>query len=155
MFTATMERQVDDLCNHIVQEKRSPGLGIGIVEDGRLVYARGFGYSDLTRHTRFSPGTQTYAGSISKQFTAAAILLLQQAGKLKLDDPVTRYVPELTIANGVTIRQLLNQTAGLPRRTRRERHRSRSHQEHQDSRLTRGHEQTAAGLAARLAVSLQ
>ncbi len=114
MFTAKMERQVDDLCNHIVQEKRTPGLGIGIVEDGRLVYARGFGYSDLTRHTRFSPGTQTYAGSISKQFTAAAILLLQQGGKLKLDDPVTRYVPEFTIANGVTIRQLLNQTAGLP-----------------------------------------
>jgi D-alanyl-D-alanine carboxypeptidase len=113
-FTAAMERQVDDLGNHIVQEKRSPGLAIGIVEDGRIVYSRGFGYSDLTKHTRWSPGTQTYIGSISKQFTAAAMLLLQQAGKLKLDDPVTRYVPELTIANGVTIRELLNQTAGLP-----------------------------------------
>jgi D-alanyl-D-alanine carboxypeptidase len=113
-FTATMERQVDDLGNRIVLEKRSPGLAIGIVEDGRIVYARGFGYSDLTKHARWSPGTQTYLGSISKQFTAAAILLLQQDGKLKLDDPVTRYVPELTIANAVTIRQLLDQTAGLP-----------------------------------------
>jgi D-alanyl-D-alanine carboxypeptidase len=114
-FTATMERLVDDLGNRIVQEKRSPGLAVGIVEDGRIVYARGFGYSDLAKHTRWSPGTQSYAGgSVSKQFTAAAILLLQQDGKLKLDDPVTRYVPELTIANGVTIRQLLNQTAGLP-----------------------------------------
>ena len=113
-FTATMERQVDDLGNRIVQEKRSPGLAIGIVEDGRIVYARGFGYSDITKHARWSPGTQTYIGSISKQFTAATVLLLQQAGKLKLDDPVTHYVPELTIANGVTIRQLLNQTAGLP-----------------------------------------
>ncbi|HEX8806624.1 MAG TPA: serine hydrolase domain-containing protein [Candidatus Aquilonibacter sp.] len=113
-FTATMERQVDDLGNRIVQEKRSPGLAIGIVEDGRIVYARGFGYSDLTKHTRWAPDTQSYVGSISKQFTAAAILLLQQAEKLKLDDPVTRYIPELTMANGVTIRQLLNQTAGLP-----------------------------------------
>jgi D-alanyl-D-alanine carboxypeptidase len=113
-FTATMERQVDDLGNNVLREKRSPGLAIGIIEDGRVVYARGFGNSDLTKHTRWSPGTQTYIGSISKQFTAAAILLLQQAGKLKLDDQVTRYVPELTIANGVTIRQLLNQTAGLP-----------------------------------------
>ncbi len=113
-FTATMERAVDDLGNHLVQEKRSPGLAIGIIEDGRIVYAHGFGYSDVAKHTRWSPGTQTYVGSISKQFTAAAILLLQQAGKLKLDDPVTRYVPELTIANGVTIRELLNQTAGMP-----------------------------------------
>ncbi|HTZ54109.1 MAG TPA: serine hydrolase domain-containing protein [Candidatus Acidoferrum sp.] len=113
-FTATMERQVDDLGNYIVQEKRSPGLAIGVVEDGRIVYARGFGYSDVAKRTRWSPGTQTYIGSISKQFTAAAILLLQQDGKLKLDDPVTHYIPELTIANGVTIRQLLNQTAGLP-----------------------------------------
>jgi D-alanyl-D-alanine carboxypeptidase len=113
-FTATMERQVDDLGNRVVQEKRSPGLAIGIVEDGRIVYARGFGYTDLTKNTRWSPGTQSYVGSISKQFTSAAILLLQQAGKLKLDDPVTRYIPELTMANGVTIRQLLNQTSGLP-----------------------------------------
>jgi D-alanyl-D-alanine carboxypeptidase len=113
-FTATMERQVDDLGNHIVEEKRSPGLAIGIVEDGRIVYARGFGETDLAKHTRWSPSTQTYIGSVSKQFTAAAVLLLQQAGKLKLDDPVTRYIPELTMANGVTIRQLLNQTAGLP-----------------------------------------
>lgn len=113
-FSATMERQVDDLGNRMVQEKRSPGLAIGIVEDGRIVYAHGFGSSDLAKHTRWSPATQTYVGSISKQFTVAAVLLLQQAGKLKLDDAVTRYIPELTIANGITIRQLLNQTAGLP-----------------------------------------
>jgi D-alanyl-D-alanine carboxypeptidase len=113
-FTATMEHQVDDLGNNILQDDRSPGLAIGIVEDGRIVYARGFGYSDTAKHTRWSPATQTYVGSVSKQFTAAAILLLQQDGKLKIDDPVTRYIPELTIASGVTIRQLLDQTAGLP-----------------------------------------
>ena len=114
MFTATMEHQIDDLGNRIVQTKRSPGLAVGVVEDGRIVYARGFGYADIAKRTRFSPGTQTYAGSITKQFTATALLLLQQDGKLKLDDPVTKYVPELTIAKDVTIRELLNQTAGLP-----------------------------------------
>ncbi|HTX57261.1 MAG TPA: serine hydrolase domain-containing protein [Candidatus Acidoferrales bacterium] len=113
-FTATMEHQIDDLGATIVRSGRSPGLAIGVVEDGRIVYAHGFGYADLEHHFRFEPGTQTYVGSISKQFTAAAILLLQQDGKLKLDDPVTRYVPELTIAKGVTIRELLDQTAGLP-----------------------------------------
>jgi D-alanyl-D-alanine carboxypeptidase len=113
-FSATMERAIDDLGNRIVQSKRSPGLAVGVVEDGRLVYAHGFGLSNVARNTRFAPGTQTYIGSVSKQFTAAAILLLQQDGKLKLDDPVTHYVPELTIAKGVTIRELLNQTSGLP-----------------------------------------
>ena len=113
-LSTTMEHQIDDLGNRIVRDRRSPGLAIGVVEEGRIVYARGFGYSNIVQHVRFGPSTQTYVGSISKQFTAAAILLLAQDNKLKIDDPVTRYVPELTIAKDVTIRQLLDQTAGLP-----------------------------------------
>ncbi|MGD0968030.1 MAG: serine hydrolase domain-containing protein [Candidatus Aquilonibacter sp.] len=116
-LSATIEHQIDDLGNRIVRDRRSPGLAIGVVEEGRIVYARGFGYANVAEHVRFEASTQTYAGSISKQFTAAAILLLQQDHKLKLDDPVTRYVPELTIAKDVTIRQLLDQTAGLPDET--------------------------------------
>ena len=114
LFTATMAHHVDDLGNKIVQTKRSPGLAIGIVENGRLVYARGFGSANLESRQRFEPATQTYVGSISKQFTAAAVLLLQQDGKLKLSDQVTRWVPELTIAKGITLRELLDQTSGLP-----------------------------------------
>jgi D-alanyl-D-alanine carboxypeptidase len=113
-LSATMEHRIDDLGNRIVHDGRSPGLAIGVVEEGRVVYARGFGYANVAKRVRFEASTQTYAGSISKQFTAAAVLLLQQDHKLKLDDPVTRYVPELTIAKDVTIRQLLDQTAGLP-----------------------------------------
>jgi CubicO group peptidase (beta-lactamase class C family) len=116
-LSATIEHQIDDLGNRIVRDRRSPGLAIGVVEEGRIVYARGFGYANVAEHVRFEASTQTYASSISKQFTAAAILLLQQDHKLKLDDPVTRYVPELTIAKDVTIRQLLDQTAGLPDET--------------------------------------
>jgi D-alanyl-D-alanine carboxypeptidase len=113
-FTATMAHKVDDLGMQIVREKRSPGLALAIVEDGRIVYSRGFGYADLTSGRRIEPETQFYVGSINKQFTAAAILLLAQEGKLKLDDRVTKYVPELTIAGTATITQLLNQDAGLP-----------------------------------------
>jgi D-alanyl-D-alanine carboxypeptidase len=113
-FTATMEHRIDDLGARLEQNERSPGFAIGVIEDGRIVYARGFGYANLERREQFEPGTQTYIGSISEQFTAAAILLLQQDGKLKLDDPVTKYVPELTVAKDVTIRQLLDHTSGLP-----------------------------------------
>jgi D-alanyl-D-alanine carboxypeptidase len=113
-FTTAMEHQVDDLARHVVTAKRAPGCAIGIVEDGRIVYAQGFGFADPSRKLRYSPQTQTPIGAISTQFTAGAMLLLEQSGKLKLDDPVTKYVPELTVAKGVTIRDLLQHTSGLP-----------------------------------------
>jgi CubicO group peptidase (beta-lactamase class C family) len=93
---------------------RTPGLAIGIVEDGRLVYARGFGFATLSPHSAMTPETEFYAGGVAQQFTAAAILLLEQDGKLKLDDSVTKYVPEFRLGANVTIAQLLTQTSGLP-----------------------------------------
>jgi D-alanyl-D-alanine carboxypeptidase len=113
-FTATMEHRIDDLGRRTVASKRTPGLAIGIVEDGRIVYARGFGFANQRDRLPFDPSTQMPIGAVSMQFTAAALLLLEQDGKLKLDDPVTKYVPALTIAKGVTIRELLNNTSGLP-----------------------------------------
>jgi D-alanyl-D-alanine carboxypeptidase len=113
-FTAKMANRIDDLGMQTRRDRRSPGLAIAVVEDGRIVYAKGFGYGDLSERRLFDAGTQSYVGGISQQFTAAAILLLQQDGKLKLDDKVTKYVPELTISPNVTIQQLLSQTSGLP-----------------------------------------
>ncbi len=113
-FTATMEHAVDDLGARIVRDERTPGLAIGIVEDGRIVYAHGFGWSDPANRRHIDPGTEFYIGQSGRPFTAAAVLLLAQDGKLKLDDPVTKYVPELTVAKGVTIRELLDETSGLP-----------------------------------------
>lgn len=113
-FTATMAHRIDDIGNQVVRQKRAPGMAIAVVEDGRIVYARGFGLADLASGRHVDPDTQFYAGSLNKQFTAAAILLLVQDGKLKLDDKVTKYVPELTVAGDATVAQLLNQDAGLP-----------------------------------------
>ncbi|HVS45292.1 MAG TPA: serine hydrolase domain-containing protein [Verrucomicrobiae bacterium] len=113
-FTPAIAKKIDAIGNAEVAQGLTPGVAIGVVEDGRLVYARGFGYGDLATHRRVGAGTEFYIGSISKQFTAAAILLLAQNGKLSIDDNVTKYVPELTIASHVTIAQLLQQTSGLP-----------------------------------------
>jgi D-alanyl-D-alanine carboxypeptidase len=113
-FTASMAHHVDDLARAIVTQKRAPGLAIGIVEEGRIVYAQGFGYSDRGHHVRFTPQTQMPVGAVSMQFTSAALLLLEQGAKLTLDDPVAKFVPELTVAKDVTIRELLNHTSGLP-----------------------------------------
>lgn len=113
-FTAARSRAIDAIAQGEIKAGSTPGIAIGVVEDGLLVYARGFGYADVAKHRRAGAATQFYAGSISKQFTAAAVLLLVQDKKISLDDKVTKYVPELTIAKNVTIAQLLQQTSGLP-----------------------------------------
>jgi CubicO group peptidase (beta-lactamase class C family) len=114
VFSPEMAARVDHIAQAEVAGGRTPGIAIGIVEDGRLVYARGFGYADVAKRHRVDPATQFYLGNVSAQFTTGAVLLLVQDGKLKLDDRVTKYVPELTIAGNVTIAELLQQTSGLP-----------------------------------------
>ncbi|HEY8298574.1 MAG TPA: serine hydrolase [Candidatus Baltobacteraceae bacterium] len=114
VFTADQTRAVDRIANAEISSNRTPGLGIGIVEDGRLVYAHGFGVSNIAKRVRAGAATEFFAGSISKQFTAAAVLLLAQNKKLSLDDRVTKYVPELTVAGNATLKELLQQTSGLP-----------------------------------------
>ena len=110
-----MSQQIDRLARNEIHYGVAPGLAIGVIEDGRVVYARGFGYADIAKKTPFAADTETYAGGLTMQFTAAAVLLLLQDGKLKLDDRITRFVPELAHAGAtVTIEQLLLQTSGLP-----------------------------------------
>jgi D-alanyl-D-alanine carboxypeptidase len=106
--------QIDHLAVDEIHGGRAPGIAIGVVEDGRLVYARGFGFATISPHVPMTPDTEFYAGGLTTQFTAAAILLLAQDGKLKLDDPLSKYVPAFKLGANVTIAQLLTQTSGLP-----------------------------------------
>jgi len=98
-----------------------PGLALGVVYDQQLIWAKGYGFSDLEQQTAVSPSTLFRIGSVTKVFTATAILQLRDAGKLSLDDPITRHLPEFEIqkpfpdAPAITIWNLLTHTAGLPR----------------------------------------
>src|SRR5206468_2446121 len=92
----------------------SPGCAVGVVRDGGLVLARGYGQADLEHGVPNGPGSVFDIGSVSKQFTAAVIALLARDGKLSLDDDVRRFVPELPFyASPITIRHLLHHTSGL------------------------------------------
>lgn len=91
-----------------------PGLSIAIERDGRLLYAKGFGYRDVATKTPVDPATYFEIGSVTKQFTAAAIALLAADGKLHFDDTVATYLPDAPHATEITIRELLNHTSGLP-----------------------------------------
>jgi len=93
-----------------------PGCAVGVATNGKPSLAKGYGMADLEHDVRITPDTIFEAGSVSKQFTAAAVLLLAREGKLSLDDPVKKYIPELPEypASGVvTIRHMLNHTSGL------------------------------------------
>jgi CubicO group peptidase (beta-lactamase class C family)/N-acyl-D-aspartate/D-glutamate deacylase len=92
----------------------SPGCAVGVYRAGELLYARGYGMADLERGVPITPRTVFNIGSVSKQFTAAALVLLEQQGKLSLDDDVRRHLPELPeYPRPVTLRQLVHHQSGL------------------------------------------
>jgi CubicO group peptidase (beta-lactamase class C family) len=91
-----------------------PGCTVGISRDGVQILSRAYGMADLEHSIANRPDTIIEAGSVSKQFTAAAVLLLAQQGKVSLDDPVRKYMPELPdYGQPITIRHLLTHTSGL------------------------------------------
>lgn len=96
----------------MLAESGAPSVSIAVVERGQIAYAKAFGKAVLSPDRPADASTRYAVGSISKQFTAAAILLIAEQGKLSLDDKVSKYFPELTRANEVTIRELLSHTSG-------------------------------------------
>jgi CubicO group peptidase (beta-lactamase class C family) len=92
----------------------SPGCAVAVVRGGKIIHAKGFGMADLEHEIPITPQTVFYIGSVSKQFTAFAIVLLARAEKLSLDDDVRKYWPELLdFGRPLTIRHLIHHTSGL------------------------------------------
>ena len=96
----------------LLADSGAPSVSIAIVERGQPVYARAFGNASLDPNRAADSHTRYAVGSVSKQFTAAAILLIAEQGKLSLDDKVSKYFPDLTRANEITVRELLSHTSG-------------------------------------------
>jgi len=92
----------------------SPGCALGIYQNGKMIYAKGYGLANVEENIPITPQTVFDIASVSKQFTAACILLLENEGKLKLYDDVRKYIPELPgYGTKITILQLLNHTSGV------------------------------------------
>jgi len=104
--------RVDKLAADTLAQSGVPSASIAVVKDGQIVYLKTYGDARLEPKTPASTDMRYSIGSISKQFTAAALLLLHEQRKLSLDDKVSKYIPDLTRANEVTIRQLLSHTSG-------------------------------------------
>lgn len=121
--TATMARAVpasagawngvDEAANRGIAERKAPGLQISVMRDGALVYSKGFGLANLEIRVPVFPTSVFRVGSLVKQFTGAAILLLAEDGRLSLDDRLARFLPDFPRAGEITLRQMLNHTSGL------------------------------------------
>ena len=107
-----LAQKVDQVAEQALQQTGVPSASVAIVQNGQIVYTKGYGKARLDPPEAVEPRMRYSIGSISKQFTAAAILFLEQQGKLSLDDKVSKYLPDLTRADEITIRMLLSHTSG-------------------------------------------
>ena len=117
--TTALFAAVDQYVQKQMRDGRVPGLALAIVHGGRIVHARGFGAADPSGRP-VTPETPFILGSLSKSFTATAVLQLVDQGRVELDAPVQRYLPWFEVrdhsaSSRITIRQLLNHTSGIPR----------------------------------------
>ncbi len=105
-------QKIDDAVQESLKTTGAPAASIAVVRDDKLVLAKAYGKARLETGAAAAADQRFAIGSVSKQFTAAAVLLLMEDGKLKLDDPVGKYVPGLTAGDRITIRNILSHTAG-------------------------------------------
>jgi CubicO group peptidase (beta-lactamase class C family) len=111
-FAADLNAQLEEKIAAALKKAGAPSVSVAVVLDDKLAFAKAFGEADLASHRAADLNTRYAVGSVSKQFTAAAILLAQEKGQLSLDDSVAKYFPTLTRAKDITIRQLLSHTSG-------------------------------------------
>ncbi len=113
---ADLRQQIDATARQVLARTGVPSASVAIVRDGKIEYTQAYGEARLAMGSQpavmATPAMRYSIGSISKQFTAAAILILQQEGKLTLDDPVSKWLPDLTDAQDVTIQEVLSHTSG-------------------------------------------
>ncbi|HVH72800.1 MAG TPA: serine hydrolase domain-containing protein, partial [Candidatus Dormibacteraeota bacterium] len=108
-----LERKVDQLFA-AYDKPDSPGCAVGVIRDGNFAYKRGYGAASLELGVPITPQSVFYMGSVSKQFTAASVVLAAEQGFLSLDDDIRKYVPEIpAYGKSITLREMLHHTSGF------------------------------------------
>jgi CubicO group peptidase (beta-lactamase class C family) len=111
-LSAQQQAQVDAIATKTIADTGVPSASVAIVQGNKVVFAKAYGLAHVRPDTPATADMAYPIGSISKQFTATAVLLLAEQGKLSLDDKVAKFFPELTRANDITLRNLLTMTSG-------------------------------------------
>jgi CubicO group peptidase (beta-lactamase class C family) len=109
-----ISKAIDIYVNEQLSENGIPGVSLAVVQDGKVVYAKGYGYANIEHEVAAKPETVYQLASVSKQFTAAGVMLLVEDGKIELDKPINTYLTDAPETwQAITVRQILNHTAGL------------------------------------------
>ena len=108
------ENKIDEYLRTQMQAQQIPGVALAVVKDGKIVLARGYGLANVELQVPVKPDTIFQSGSTGKQFTATAVMILMEEGKLSLDDKIAKYFPDAPESwSGITIRHLLTHTSGM------------------------------------------
>jgi len=109
----TLEAKIDSLIKIEFNEKDGPGGVFMVAQHGKTIYQKAFGKANLELEIDLTPDYVFQLGSMTKQFTAVAILMLEEQGKLKVTDPIAKYIPDYPSGDKITIHQLLTHTSGI------------------------------------------
>lgn len=114
-FSSVQADRLDDFIAEQVKFRKIPGLSVAVLRDGKVVRSRGYGFANLESASPVTADTVYEIGSISKQFASEAVMLLVEDGKVNLDDPIRKYLPQNAPESWqkITVRNLLNHTSGL------------------------------------------
>lgn len=112
-ISRSVEARIDSAAKQDVDSGHVAGAAVAVLKNGQLVFSRGYGRSNLELAAPVGERTVFRIGSLTKQFTAAGVLLLAERGKLRIDDKLSLYLPSFPRANEVTLRDLLNHTSGI------------------------------------------
>src|SRR5580700_11250582 len=110
---ASLGSIVDGVAQAAMQEQGMPGMAVALAKNGTMLYLHGYGVSDLTTRQATQPSTIFEIGSVTKQFTAALIMKLQEQGQLHVDDLIAVHLPEYNFPSAITLRMMLTHTSGL------------------------------------------
>ena len=113
-LSADQMRKIDEIAISELEQQAAPGLALAVVRDGRVVYSRGYGFASIELQQTVRDASLFEIGSITKQFTAADILLLVEDGRINLQMPLSTFVPDFPRAKEITLRDLLTMRSGIP-----------------------------------------
>src|SRR5450432_2517280 len=109
-----LSARVDDAVRAQMQEQNIPGVSLAVMRDGKIIKTTGYGLANVELNVPMAPQMVFHSGSLAKAFTATAVMMLVEEGKIGLDDKISKYLPDApTQWNEVTIRRLLSHTSGI------------------------------------------
>lgn len=113
VFAQTLTEKIDKIISHELSDKNGPGGSFLIAKNGKVIYQKAFGKANLELDVNLTPENIFQIGSMTKQFTAISILILEEQGKLNINDKVSKYIPDYPSGDSITLHHLLTHTSGI------------------------------------------